>query len=67
MKSLPFIIAVAGGALVFMLWKQRNAFASGPMPSKQLAPSSVPQEWIEMTPEGYSVIGTSSDPWDILT
>lgn len=67
MKNLPLIIAVAGGAAIFFLWRQQQARAAINTTPKPLAPSSVPQEWIEMTPEGYGVIGTSSDPWDILT
>ncbi len=68
MKNMPFLIAIAGGALVFFLWNQRRAQAAQPAITAQpLAPSSVPQEWIEMTPEGYGVIGTTGDPWDILT
>ncbi len=69
MRNLPLIIAVAGGALVFFLWRQRQAQASAmaPAPSTyQLGPSSVPQEWIEMTPEGYTVPGTTDRPYDIL-
>ena len=67
MKMNPMIIAAVGGLVVFFLWNQRRANAMVPSPSKALAPSSVPQEWVEMTPEGYTVIGTSTDPWDILT
>lgn len=66
MKNFPLIIAVAGGALVFFLWKQRQAQAITAQP-RPVSREYVPQEWIEMTPEGYGVIGTSSDPWDILT
>jgi hypothetical protein len=65
-KNLPLIIAVAGGALVYFLWQQRQAQAITAQP-RPLARESVPQEWIEMTPEGYSVPGTTADPWDILT
>jgi hypothetical protein len=70
MKNLPLIIAVAGGAMVYFLWRQRQGEAAA------LAPNAVtqyprreyvPQEWIESTPEGYGVIGTTGDPWDILT
>ncbi|NIT36978.1 MAG: hypothetical protein GTN49_10855 [candidate division Zixibacteria bacterium] len=70
MRNLPLIIAVAGGALVFFLWRQRQAQAnalSPVAPSQFPARESVPQEWIESTPEGMTVIGTTSDPWDILT
>lgn len=65
-KNFPLIIAVAGGALVYFLWQQRQAKAITAQP-QPLARESVPQEWIEMTPEGYGVIGTSADMWDILT
>lgn len=64
MKNFPLIIAIAGGALAFLLWKQREARAIVAQPLRR---ESVPQEWIEMTPEGYGVIGTTGDPWDILT
>jgi len=67
MKINPMFVAAIGGLVVFFLWNQRRAQAAQPVQSKALAPSSVPQEWIEMTPEGYPVMGTSSDPWDILT
>jgi len=67
MKNFPFIIAIAGGAAIFFLWRQRQAQAGITTAPAPLARSSVPQEWIEMTPEGYGVIGTSGDPWDILT
>lgn len=66
MKNFPLIIAVAGGALVYFLWQQRQAQAITAQP-RPVAREYVPQEWIEMTPEGYGVIGTSSDAWDILT
>lgn len=66
MKNLPLIIAVAGGALAFFLWRQRQGQAAAMQP-QQLSRESVPAEWIEMTPEGYGVIGTTGDPWDILT
>lgn len=68
MKNFPLIIAIAGGALAFLLWKQREAkqiVAAGPV--RQVSREYVPQEWIEMTTEGYGVIGTTGDPWDILT
>lgn len=67
MKFNPMMIAAIGGLVVFFLWNQRRAQAAQPLASKALSPSSVPQEWIEMTPESYTVIGTSDDPWDILT
>jgi len=67
MKINPMLVAAVGGLVVFFLWNQRRAQATQPASSKALSPSSVPQEWIEMTPEGYTVIGTSGDPWDILT
>lgn len=66
MKNFPLIIAVAGGAFIYFLWRQRQGNAAAMQP-QQLSRESVPAEWIEMTPEGYGVIGTSSDPWDILT
>lgn len=66
MKNFPLILAVAGGALAFFLWKQRQAQAITAQP-QPLARESVPQEWIEMTAQGYGVPGTSSDQWDILT
>lgn len=65
-QNLPLIIAVAGGAALFFWWQQRQRQMVAPAP-QALAPSSVPQEWIESTPEGYQVIGTSSDLYDILT
>ena len=64
-QNLPLIIAVAGGAALFFMWQQRNRAAM--MEPQALSPSSVPQEWIEATPEGYRVIGTSADMFDILT
>jgi len=64
--NMPLIIAVAGGALAFFLWKQREARAIVAQP-QQLQRESVPAEWIEMTPEGYNVIGTTGERWDILT
>lgn len=67
MKINPMFIAAIGGLVVFFLWNQRRTQNAQPMQSQALAPSSVPQEWIEMTPESYTVIGTSTDPWDILT
>ncbi len=68
-RNFPLIIAVAGGALIYFLWQQRQASAAVMQPGARIAPSpsSVPQEWIEATPEGYPVIGTTGDPWDILT
>ena len=67
MKINPMFIAAIGGLVIFFLWNQRRAQAALPSPSKELAPSSVPQEWIEMTPARYTVVGTGTDPWDILT
>jgi len=67
MKINPMLIAALGGLAVFFLWNQRRAQAAVPATRQELSPSSVPQEWMEMTPEGYTVIGTSDDPWDILT
>jgi hypothetical protein len=64
----PMLIAAIGGAAIFFFWKQRQAKADVPPTSSfQLGPSSVPQEWIEMTPEGYSVTGSTSEMYDILT
>ena len=65
-RNLPRIIAVAGGALFYFLWQARQGNAAAMRP-QQLSRESVPAEWIEMTPEGYGVIGTTGDPWDILT
>jgi len=69
-NNLPLLIAVAGGALAFFWWKQREgkAAVSGPPPaSYQLTTESVPAEWIEQTPEGYSVTGSTNELYDILT
>jgi len=69
MKNFPLIIALVGGAMVYYLWKQRNATpqllpsASPRFPARE----SVPQEWIEMTPQGSTVVGTSGGLYDILT
>lgn len=55
--------------MVYYLWKQRNATpqllpsASPRFPARE----SVPQEWIEMTPQGSTVVGTSGGLYDILT
>lgn len=70
MRNLPLIIAVAGGGLIYFLWRQREAKAAAiaPLPaSYQLTAESVPQEWIEYTPEGYSVTGSTNELYDILT
>ena len=68
MKNLPLIIAIAGGGLIFYLWKQKQAAAAIPPPgSYQVTAQSVPQEWIESTPEGVSVGGTTNELYDILT
>lgn len=70
MKNLPLLIAVAGGGLIYFLWRQREAKAAtlAPPPSSyQLTTESVPQEWIEYTPEGYSVTGSTNELYDILT
>ncbi len=68
MKNLPLIIAIAGGALAFLLWKQREAKAAVVTnAARQVSREYVPQEWIESTPEGYGVIGTTGSEWDILT
>lgn len=64
--NMPLIIAVAGAGLIYFLWQQRQAKAAVMQP-QLLQRESVPAEWIEMTPEGYGVIGTTGDPWDILT
>lgn len=65
MKLNPMLIALLGGAVVYFLWQQRQATAA--VTPKALAPGSVPQEWIESTPEGMPVIGTSNELYDILT
>ena len=69
MKNLTIIIAVAGGALLFFLWKQRQRQAATQAAINALPPqsASIPPEWIAMTPAGYTVPGTTSDPFDILT
>jgi len=76
MKINPLLIAAIGGAAIFFLWKQRTAEAkitnqqnaNAPATSSyKLTTASVPQEWIETTPEGYTVVGTSTDKYDILT
>lgn len=67
MKLNPLLIAAVGGAAIFFFWKQRQARAAIDVTPKALSPSSVPQEWIESTPEGYSVTGTSNELYDILT
>jgi hypothetical protein len=63
----PMLIAAIGGAAIFFFWRQQQARARIDVAPKQLSPSSVPQEWIEMTPEGYSVTGSTSEMYDILT
>lgn len=67
MKFNPMLIAAIGGAAIFFFWRQRQARARIDVTPQQLSPSSVPQEWIESTPEGYSVTGTSNELYDILT
>lgn len=58
-KNLPLIIAVAGGALVFMLWKQRQrqAVIREPAPAPQLP---APSAW-----DAYSapLVGTYEAGW----
>ena len=69
-RNLPLLLALGGGALVFFLWQQQQAQAAARAQAiKDLPPlrELVPQEWIEMTPEGYTVPGTTDDPFDILT
>jgi hypothetical protein len=61
-KNFPLFLAVAGGALVYFLWRQKQSQA---VIAHTPARASVPQEWVENTPEGYAVIGTTGDPWDL--
>lgn len=65
MKLNPMLIALLGGAVVYFLWQQRQATAA--VTRQALSPGSVPQEWIESTPAGVPVMGTSSEMYDILT
>jgi hypothetical protein len=65
MKLNPMLIALLGGAVVFFLWRQRQAKAIA-LP-QGISPENVPQEWIESTPKGAPVIGTSNELYDILT
>jgi hypothetical protein len=64
MKITPFMIAIVGAAVVFYLWKSRQGTPTAP---RQLSPSSVPPEWIAMTPAGAEVPGTTNRLYDILT
>ena len=66
MKITPFMIAVVGAAVVFYLWKSRQG-TQAPTALRQLSPSSVPPDWIAMTPAGAEVPGTTNRLYDILT
>lgn len=65
MKINPIVIAAIGGAVIFYFWKRRMTPVNAT--PQALSPSSVPQEWIESTPQGVPVIGTSNQLYDILT
>ncbi len=67
MKISPaLMIAIVGAAAVFF-YMQRNAKAAPAPKQLPLQPGGVPQGWIEQTPAGYTVVGTSDDLYDIAT
>ena len=68
MKISPaLLIALLGGAAVWFYIQQRNKRRLDAARSNAPAASSVPQAWIEQTPAGKTVVGTSTDLYDILT
>ena len=67
MKNFPLILLIAGGALAFFLWQQRQAQQRALIASLPSEESLIDPRMIAMTPAGYTVPGTTSDPYDWLT
>lgn len=61
----PLMIALIGAAAVFFYF-QRRAQATAPA-RVPLQPGGVPQNWIEQTPAGHTVVGTTTDLYDFAT
>lgn len=55
-KNLPLIIALAGGALVFLLWQQRRRQAGVVAPAPTL-PAPAPSAW------DVPLVGTYEAGW----
>lgn len=62
-KNLPLIIAVAGGALVFMLWKQRQAQAAIAAPAPQAPQVPVSSAWDNYSAYSAPLVGTYEAGW----
>lgn len=68
MKISPaLMIAVIGAAAVFFYLQRRNAQRLDAARANVPGLPSVPQSWIEQTPGGYTVVGTTTDLYDIAT
>lgn len=72
MKISPaLLIALIGGAAAFFYFQRRaqsapQALIPGEAPAGYRY-TPIPQRWIDYTPEGYSVVGTTNRMYDFLT
>lgn len=65
MKISPALMVaiVAAVGVYFYIRKTKAA----PVAPPSLQPGGVPQGWIEQTPAGHTVVGTTTDLYDIAT
>lgn len=68
MKISPaLMIAIVGAAAVFFYMQRRAQAGTMAAPSTALQPGGVPPGWVERTPQGFTVPGTTGRLYDILT